>query len=706
VSANTTAISTLQGLVSANITSISTINASLSDITQLIVAPFDAVAPLAANFKCDGIDDAATIREALHTVLGLGDGGETFGWTHLSSAPVIPLEFPFVFFDGTTYHAFGGYGTGGSQYIGHATSSDGITYALDTVHNPILSKGTAGQFDDTSILVSNAWLEGGTWYMLYGGNGAAVGLATASVPEGPWTKYVSNPVIAAGNEARDPAGIMKVGSTYYLYTNNVGGDRQVDIWTSTDLHAWTRQTPYPVFRGARYCSCPFKYNSKYYLIVAHYYEGRRGSMLELWEDTAPTFKEGSRKFLGIVVYGRTWESVDTPSLITSTIERDTFPNNEFLCYYAKTDSRISGIYHPGFIVKENTVAAAIAKAVMPRTGKVKLLEGTIVLTDETAADAYIDIAYGNILECNRTTIKLADAFNDTSARGIIFVENDSTLKGVILDGNTDNVTSLVRFLHVSNSGLADEIEIKNCDTTPVIYGELRNGKIYRNSCITTITESGVLRNCKAYGNSGTSAIILQGTAKAYDCETWNNLTGIDARETSILEKCHIHHNSSYGLVLTNGAIAKECVVSDNKVSSTTVGVSATLAAKLVNCVIRNNYKNVKIESGATGVKIKGGEISGASKWGIEGNGVFSADGVNLFKNIGYSNNGQIYLGAKSRVTNCIMEATTTTQKNQIQVAEVATGSVIGGNQLKSGSVGYIEKLGAATTVEYNNEEIP
>ena len=275
-------------------------------------------------------------------------------WPITQVTPVMNLgSFALVWFDGTTYHAY--YGYDAYSKIGHATSSDGITFTEDTVNNPVLVVGPGGTYDQTLVAVANVWVEGATWYMLYRGNGLNTCLATSS--DGlDWTKYVSNPVIL--NQA-DPAGIMKVGSTYWLYANTTGGNRKIDVYTSSDLHTWTKQTPSPLFAGMRYCSCPFKYNSKYYLLVSKNNNMNQGGVIELFEDSTPAFL--TARLLGVVISHPLTASVDTPTLVTDTIYRDSFPGG-FICYF----SMAYGVNtYPLFRTFNADAATAIALAQNP-----------------------------------------------------------------------------------------------------------------------------------------------------------------------------------------------------------------------------------------------------------------------------------------------------------------------------------------------------
>ena len=92
--------------------------------------------------------------------------GNLNAWTLYSSSPVMNLgSYPVCWYDGTIYHSY--YEYNNASVIGHATSTDGITWVEDTAHNPVLTTGPSGAWDDTSVDAFNAWQESGKWYALY-----------------------------------------------------------------------------------------------------------------------------------------------------------------------------------------------------------------------------------------------------------------------------------------------------------------------------------------------------------------------------------------------------------------------------------------------------------------------------------------------------------------------------------------------------------
>lgn len=139
------------------------------------------------------------------------------------------------------------------QGIAVFSSADGKTgWTLEDAD--ILPNGGGGTFDVNDVSSPVFWKEGATWYMLYegrsSGDNGRIGLATASAPDGTWTKSGSNPVLSYSGSAGSwyergivPDDILKVGSTYYL-TVHADGTLQGSagyrngIFESTDLTTW------------------------------------------------------------------------------------------------------------------------------------------------------------------------------------------------------------------------------------------------------------------------------------------------------------------------------------------------------------------------------------------------------------------------------------------------------------------------------------
>lgn len=172
---------------------------------------------------------------------------------------------PWVYYDGTTWHMwYTGMDASGVQRIGYATATG--PYGIWTKHanNPVLAPGAAWE---GSIAAEPCVLkDGATWRMLYHGNepassNARIGYATASAPEGPWTKEAS-PVLEPaalpsewmGASVFSPRTFEKHGSTYYLYfsaKNTGAGMSQIGAATSSDCLTWTLAAANPLISASR-----------------------------------------------------------------------------------------------------------------------------------------------------------------------------------------------------------------------------------------------------------------------------------------------------------------------------------------------------------------------------------------------------------------------------------------------------------------------
>jgi hypothetical protein len=117
----------------------------------------------------------------------------------------ISVRFPHVLFQDGLYYLFYGTFQNFDQpvSIGYATSEDGEQW-IKPEDNPIFS-GDGSGFDAVGVTRPVVFVEDdGTWVMYYNGIGEArqvfgtgIGRATASSPQGPWTRE-ANPVLESG----------------------------------------------------------------------------------------------------------------------------------------------------------------------------------------------------------------------------------------------------------------------------------------------------------------------------------------------------------------------------------------------------------------------------------------------------------------------------------------------------------------------------
>lgn len=157
------------------------------------------------------------------------------------------------------YYTAGIFG-GGQVGLAVATSPDGPwkKYGI-----PILATGAPGEWDDYALAQPRVYKFGQTYYMYYGANQNTwrggrypwrIGMATASSPEGPWTKHSGNPILNPGElGAWDGLGISlgsvsRVGDEYWMWY--VGWNEQLDEYAQIGISiAKIPEGPWASFEG-------------------------------------------------------------------------------------------------------------------------------------------------------------------------------------------------------------------------------------------------------------------------------------------------------------------------------------------------------------------------------------------------------------------------------------------------------------------------
>ena len=136
----------------------------------------------------DGIN---WVKDANNPVLEKGSSGEWDGNR---------LKAPSVVFDGSEYHMyFDAFRNSEGNSIGHATSTDGISWSKDP-QNPILSSGGVGTWDYSTMELQSVLFHKTTFHMWYSGGKFLewdIGYAT-SEDGSAWTKHDVNPVLLKG----------------------------------------------------------------------------------------------------------------------------------------------------------------------------------------------------------------------------------------------------------------------------------------------------------------------------------------------------------------------------------------------------------------------------------------------------------------------------------------------------------------------------
>ena len=139
-----------------------------------------------------------------------------------------------VFYNDTFYMFYSG-GTNvfaNPLSIGLATSTDGLNYTKESL-NPIFEADGTG-FDAGSVGRSVVVKDESQWLLAYDGfpsthlgPGSNIGLATSSIPTGPWTR-LDDPILTVGSQGEwddgfiDASSIIQIDSGYVIYY--AGGD--------------------------------------------------------------------------------------------------------------------------------------------------------------------------------------------------------------------------------------------------------------------------------------------------------------------------------------------------------------------------------------------------------------------------------------------------------------------------------------------------
>ncbi|MFC1739589.1 hypothetical protein ACFL1G_11175 [Planctomycetota bacterium] len=158
--------------------------------------------------------------------------------------------------------------------------------------NPVISRGPEGSWDDQMLEASDGFLDNGVYYFYYhgagGGKSYRVGVATATHPLGPYTKYGDGPVLELG-----PDGSWEdrwVACAYVIDTHKEGLDRfqmfysgrgsganrelsggQPGIGLATAPHPlgpWTKFEGNPLLHGFGYVCAALHVNNQWYLYSA------------------------------------------------------------------------------------------------------------------------------------------------------------------------------------------------------------------------------------------------------------------------------------------------------------------------------------------------------------------------------------------------------------------------------------------------------
>lgn len=205
---------------------------------------------------------------------------------------------------GSTYYLFYyHYDTNAGTHKIHVATAKSLTGTWTWQAN-IISTGAAGQWDDALVIQPCVIKDGNTWKMWYIGGRATptrkIGYATATNPLGPWTKYVSNPILeptGAGweNTYIYTGGVAKVGSKYMMYYGGKGSVYQIGIAYSDDGITFTRYASNPVVlvgAGGTWDDTSTLYNTIFYDTGTYYLIYSGANAAGTWKIGLATSNDG------------------------------------------------------------------------------------------------------------------------------------------------------------------------------------------------------------------------------------------------------------------------------------------------------------------------------------------------------------------------------------------------------------------------------
>jgi len=403
---------------------------------------------------------------------------------------------------GATYHMYYMY-LNGNQMIGHATSSDGITWTKDVANNPVLDKAGSGTWDNTAVGVPTVWFENGTYNMYYRGQGTGdgkqrSGFATSSTGVA-FTRTAGNFCAApansgngcvldigyvnGGTEPQEVYGVIKVGSTYYLGTDNPGGaTRAAGVATTTDLIHVTKDAANPLFTGGRYDQGFFKFGNYYYDILPHYLAGSNlNAELELYRSPTMPFYASTRTYLGVIKQqaggngsSGNWNSyaLDTPFVLTDDVTRSTFnlTSGDLWMYYAGTaDSAHTNFFTGLAIAAQGLQIQQDTFAALPNGGT---LVGPLILLNGAGSNGYLQVNGANGIWINNPgafVFWAGRAQLSSPADGQFLIQNHASTQNVNI-----SVPGLFSALPTCNAA-AEGSRGSVTDSTTATYGATISG---------------------------------------------------------------------------------------------------------------------------------------------------------------------------------------------------------------------------------------
>lgn len=187
--------------------------------------------------------------------------------------------------DGTYYLYYSGEPASGECWqIGLATSQDMIHW-MKYAGNPIVPRGEEGSWDSFFTMYGKVIEKDGLYYMIYMGADGAVdsynmqlGLAISEYLYH-WEKYQANPILKKGTVGEwDSRGVWDHSLLLYkgLYYLSFGGNDVIDgqgsigIATSEDMIHWSKYAGNPVVSGRLECTELFEYGGVAHMLYVYW----------------------------------------------------------------------------------------------------------------------------------------------------------------------------------------------------------------------------------------------------------------------------------------------------------------------------------------------------------------------------------------------------------------------------------------------------
>ena len=322
------------------------------------------------------------------------------------------------------------YSIGGDFLIGHATSPDGISWTKD-VNNPVLENGITGEWDDRGVYNPAVLLDDTIFHMWFSGNlddiPHAIGHATSK--DGvTWLKDENNPVLERGSPGEwDDRGfasptVIYDGNDYHMYYSahsETSPGNFIGHATSPDGRVWTKDPGNPILSPGEIGS--WDYDMLYFPSVVFddntYHMWYAGGRFIEYDIGYATSEDGStwtkHEVNPVLLKGDadSWESA-VVSITAVIIDSSKFkmwyrgqgPDGTGGIGYAESDTRV-----PYVLVVENkpfydSTDTVVAEIVLDGTIYI-VPEGTSILVDSIIK---YSMASADVLANTETEIPLTD----------------------------------------------------------------------------------------------------------------------------------------------------------------------------------------------------------------------------------------------------------------------------------------------------------